>query len=79
MPGIHEPPDQKLLGKIRELERRLRAIETQQNFVIVDPRSEGNVGDPAHGNAVVVIGSLFLVGIESYGIASFYEGVWKQL
>lgn len=78
MPGVTPPGDLHVSEMLRGFERRLRALETQQQQVFVDPTKE--TGDPAHGHAVVVIGSLkAITGINAYGIASFKTGVWVQL
>jgi hypothetical protein len=78
MPGVSSPGSQAFGEQLRAFERRIRALETQQQFVITDPTKAS--GDPLHGHAVVVIGSLkAITGINAYGIASFKTGAWVQL
>lgn len=58
--------------------RRLRGVETQQQFVFTDPT--GVSGDPSNGHAVVVIGNLApITAIHAFGIASYKTGAWVQI
>jgi hypothetical protein len=78
MPGISRPAREAFLEQIENLEKQVRALQTQQNVVITDPT--GKEGDSEHGHAVVVIGSLeAITGIPGYGIASHETGTWVQL
>jgi len=80
MPGVNPPGDQGLATFLQDLLRRVKALETQQQFIVTDPQPVGNKGDPAHGHAVAVIGSLqAITGKAAYGIATYHEGVWTQL
>ena len=78
MPGTNPPGNQNLVTLLEALERRLGALETQQQFVVTDPTKAE--GDPAHNFAVVVMGNLRpICGIAAYGLATFHEGAWTQL
>jgi hypothetical protein len=78
MPGVNSPGGIAFPELLRAFERRIRALETQQQFVITDPTKAS--GDPEHGFAVLVIGSLqAITGINAYGIASHKTGAWVQL
>lgn len=78
MPGVSRPARDASLEQLENLEKQVRALQTQQNMVITDPT--GKEGDPEHNHAVVVIGSLkAITGISGYGIASHKTGSWVQL
>lgn len=80
MPGTVTPLRDELMLRalLQGLETRVAALERQQQMVWTDPT--GASGDPAHGHAVVVIGSLkAITGINAFGIASFRTGSWVQL
>jgi hypothetical protein len=83
MPAQNAPGNQAFPRTLEGFERRLRALETQQNYVLADPRTAGNEGDPANGNAVAVFGALQAVaGIpHEWGIAVYdhAKGVWCRL
>lgn len=83
MPASNAPGNQAFPRELEGFERRLRALETQQNYVLTDPRAAGNEGDPAHGNAVAVLGALQAVsGIpHEWGIAVYDHGkkAWCRL
>lgn len=78
MPGSHVPVAQQFGARLDAIEARLAALERSQQLVFTDPT--GATGDHAHGNAVVVIGSLQAIcGISAFGIASHKTGSWVQL
>jgi hypothetical protein len=78
MPPQTQPPHDQFRQQLADIEARLAGVEHQQQMVITDPT--GASGDPAHGHAVVVIGSLKAIcGISAFGIASFKTGAWIQL
>jgi hypothetical protein len=76
--GVPDPARQAFQALLTDLQTRVRALETQQQVVITDPT--GPHGDPAHNNAVVVIGNLKpICAIAAFGIASYHTGSWVQL
>lgn len=77
MPPVTPPGNQALAQTLQKLENRVRALETQQQFVVTDPTQA--TGDPSKGFAVVVLGNLRPYGINAYGLASFLTGKWVQL
>lgn len=78
MAGQTVPPWDQFRAKLADHEKRIHALETQQQMVFTDPT--GASGDAAHGHAVVVIGSLkAITGLNAFGIASYKTGSWVQL
>jgi hypothetical protein len=67
------------MGRFNEINQRLLALERQQQMVITDPTKTN--GDPNHGYACVVTGSLLQTcGINSFGLGYWTaSGAWKQL
>jgi hypothetical protein len=78
MPGITRPAREAYLEQIENLEKQVRALQTQQQFVITDPSKA--TGDPAHGYATVVIGPLNTIcGIAAFGAAAWQNDKWVQI
>ena len=78
MPGVLTPVGGQFAAQIASLEARLAALERSQQSVYTDPTKA--TGDPAHGHAVVVIGSLKAIcGIAAFGIAAWSGSGWTQL
>lgn len=78
MPGINTSAARAFYDQIATLKRQVRALQTQQQFVVSDPT--GATGDPDHGYATFVMGALApLTGIKAYGAAKYAGGKWTQL
>lgn len=84
MPGTPTPSHgfEQLRARLNGIEQRLRALETQQQLVITDPTQAS--GDPAHGYAKAVVGSLEQIcGIGAFGLAVWSSntttGSWTQI
>lgn len=82
MTGTPTPDGAYVRQLFNDLDRRLRALESTQQFVFSDPT--GHSGDPEHGNAVAVLGSLAAIcGIQHFGLAVWNStttsGAWVQI
>lgn len=77
MPKVPGPARLAFQQTMADLERKVRALETQQQSVITDPTKA--TGDPSRGYATVLLGSLKQVGISAYGVAVYFEGAWHQI
>lgn len=78
MPGAHTPVEQQFRAQLRGTEEAVAAAQRSQQQVFTDP-TRGS-GDPAHGYAVVVLGSLKAIcGINAFGLAVYSGGAWHQV
>lgn len=78
MPGVLTPVEQQFQQLLASYDARIAALERSQQAVYTDPTRA--TGDPEHGHAVVVIGSLAAIcGIDAFGIAAWSGSAWTQL
>lgn len=92
MPGQTTPPWDQFRALVQDFERRIKALETQQQLVFTIPAAHQTGsglsanGDPNHGWAVVVLGLLTnICGIGTsvspvFGLAVWVPGTgWQQV